>query len=265
MTDTSAERYAQLYDALVPDWPGEMAFYRDLAAVAAPGGESILEVACGTGRVTLQLAREGLRLVGLDRSGPMLAVARQKSAGVPHLHWVEGDMRSFELNETFGLIIIPGHSFQYMLTPEDQIACLGCIRRHLVPGGRLVVHLDHQNISWLAELYTALPEIFTAEQEVTDTHTGHRICPMKSWSYAPSTQTASVVTEWFEFDAAGQVIDTWQTGPVRLHCVFRFEMAHLLARARFAHEAVYGDFFRGELQDNSPGMIGVARQALHNG
>ncbi|MBI3944150.1 MAG: hypothetical protein HY326_14125, partial [Chloroflexi bacterium] len=99
--------------------------------------------------------------------------------------------------------------------------------------------------------------------EVTDPHAGHIIRTMKSWSYEPSTQTASVVTEWWEFDAADQVVDTWQAGPVRLHCVFRFEMAHLLARAGFAPEAVYGDFFQGELRNDSPEMIWVARHAPH--
>jgi len=44
-----------------------------------------------------------------------------------------------------------------------------------------------------------------------------------------------------------------------LHCVFRFEMEHLLARAGFEVEALHGDFFRQELQDNSPDMIWAAR------
>jgi hypothetical protein len=48
--------------------------------------------------------------------------------------------------------------------------------------------------------------------------------------------------------------------PIRLHCVFRFEMDHLLARVGFEVEAVYGDFFRHELQDDSSGMIWVARR-----
>jgi hypothetical protein len=60
-------------------------------------------------------------------------------------------------------------------------------------------------------------------------------------------------------DTNGQVLSRVEREPIRLHCVFRFEMEHLLARVGFEIEAVYGDFFRQELQDDSPSMIWVAR------
>jgi len=56
------------------------------------------------------------------------------------------------------------------------------------------------------------------------------------------------------------VVDRWQTGSVQLHCVFRFEMEHLLARTSFSLEDVYGDFLRNPLDDTSPNMIWVARK-----
>jgi hypothetical protein len=57
----------------------------------------------------------------------------------------------------------------------------------------------------------------------------------------------------------GKVVDRWERGPTRLHCVFRFEMEHLLARAGFALDALYGDFLRGGLTDRSAEMVWVAR------
>ena len=69
--------------------------------------------------------------MGMDLSPSMLAVARQKSQGLSNVRWVEGNMQAFELGERFDLILIPGHSFQFMLTPADQVACLNCIRQHL--------------------------------------------------------------------------------------------------------------------------------------
>jgi hypothetical protein len=53
--------------------------------------------------------------------------------------------------------------------------------------------------------------------------------------------------------------DRWESGPVRLHCAFRFEMQHLLERTGFGSEAVYGDFFRHELQHESSEMVWVAK------
>ena len=142
-SERAREFYAETYEATVFDWPGEIGFYRRLAAEANAAGQAVLEVACGTGRVTIRLAREGFEVVGLDLSEAMLDVARENSAGMGSIRWVQGDMRSFDLGEAFGLVIIPGHSFQNLLTAADQAACLDSIRRHLIPGGQLVVHLDH--------------------------------------------------------------------------------------------------------------------------
>jgi ubiquinone/menaquinone biosynthesis C-methylase UbiE len=269
MIRSHAQLAAELYDLQVPDWPGEIAFYRALAAEAAVAGAAagcgaVLEVACGTGRVAVRLAQDGVRLVGLDVSPEMLEVARAKSAGLVNVRWVLGDMRSFELGATLALVIVPGHSFQHMLTEEDQFACLACIRRHLAPGGRLVLHLDAPDVAWLGGLCTgqgaaAGGGAFGPASEVVDPATGHRVRTSRAWSYEPSTQTASVVSDWEEIGPDGQLLDRWQRGPVRLHSVFRFEVAHLLARTGFEVEALYGDFRGGEFGDASSDMIWVAR------
>lgn len=109
--ERNAEFSAQIYDVSVSDWPGELAFYRELAAGAERSGGAILEIACGTGRIATRLAQDGFTVVGLDTSPQMLEVARQKGQGMDNLRWVRSDMRSFDLGEAFTLITIPGHSF----------------------------------------------------------------------------------------------------------------------------------------------------------
>jgi SAM-dependent methyltransferase len=257
------EFYAQTYDESVPDWPGEIDFYRALAAPLRSSGGTLLELACGTGRVAIRLAGDGVRVVGLDLSPAMVRVAAQKSTDLANARWVQGDMRSFAVPERFDLAIIPGHSFQHLNTPDDQVACLESIRRHLNPGGTLVVHLDHmnvENVRWLAELTGAERGVFEAAEEVRHPRTGNRLRASRAWWFAPATQSATLQTIWEELDADGHVLSRVEKGPVRLHCVFRFEMEHLLARTGFEIEAVYGDFFKHELQDDSPGMIWVARK-----
>jgi len=256
------EFYAQTYDDSVPDWPGEIDFYRALAAKAKSDGGTVLEIACGTGRVAIRLAQDSVNVVGLDLSPEMIDIATQKSAGFGNVRWVEGDMRSFQLGETFDLALIPGHAFQNLNFPQDQVACLDCIKRHLNPGGVLVVHLDHmnaENVRWLGELCRARKGAFKAEEQFQHPQTGYQTRASRAWSYEPSTQTAIVQTIWEEMDTNGQVLNRVEREPIRLHCVFRFEMEHLLARVGFEIEAVYGDFFRHELQDDSPGMIWVAK------
>lgn len=219
----------------------------------------MLEIACGTGRVAVRLVQDGLNVVGLDLSAPMLAVARQKSLALPNVHWVQADMRSFDLGQTFDLVLIPAHSFQNLNTSQDQVACLECIRRHLRPNGTLVVHLDHQDIRWLGDLCGEKGGRFEPAEQLPHPQTGRPVHTLRAWSYEPSTQTAIVQIVWEELGPDGEVVDRWQTGRVRLHCLFRFEMEHLLARVGFEVEAVYGDFFRQELRDDSPGMIWVAK------
>jgi hypothetical protein len=143
------------------------------------------------------------------------------------------------------------------------MACLDCIKRHLTPDGVLVIHLDHMNIEnvrWLGELCGEKRGVFKAAEQFQHPQTGRQTRALRAWSYEPSTQTAIVQPIWEEMDANGQVVNRVERDPIRLHCVFRLEMEHLLARVGFEIGAVYGDFFRHELGDDSPSMIWVARK-----
>jgi SAM-dependent methyltransferase len=112
--------------------------------LAERSGGPCLELGVGTGRVALELARRGFRVVGIDVSGEMLAVAEQKLIGATdetkkNLELVESDMRSFNLGEEFGLVYAPGGGFQECLTVEDMKFCLLCVKKHLVKDGTLAL------------------------------------------------------------------------------------------------------------------------------
>lgn len=95
---------------------------------------SALDLACGTGRLTLALAKSGLSCVGLDVSEPMLAWARTKSEGLD-ISYQNGDMRDFQLNQTFDLITLAGNAFQALSSNKDQKQFLSCVKAHLNPDG----------------------------------------------------------------------------------------------------------------------------------
>ena len=121
-----------LYDALLPA-TAHVSYYVDLARQAS--GE-VLELACGTGQLTVPLASAGLRITGLDLSEPMLSAARQRAAAqkvsVEHL---PGDMRDFDLGRRFALIFIARNSLLHLHSTEDILAAFAMVRRHLAPGG----------------------------------------------------------------------------------------------------------------------------------
>ena len=257
-TERVRQFYAEIYDTVVSDWPGETDFYRDLARQTARAGHQVLEIACGTGRVAVRLAQDGVDVVGLDISSGMLSVARQKSVGLQQVRWVCADMRSFDLGESFGLVIIPGHSFQNILTADDQLATLRSIRRHLNPSGTLVVHLDHLSMDWLGELTREWGGVFEPAESFRHPTTGQQIRTQRAWSYEPAAQTAVSEVVWEAFDASGEAVERWESGPLRFHCVFRFEMEHLLGRAGYEMRSVCGDFCQGRLRGESSEMIWVA-------
>lgn len=111
-TFTAQDIYAQLYDGYVFDWPGEMDFYRELIVHPSLMDHGILEVACSTGCITLQLAKEGINVTGLDLSPELLEVAKKKSIGLPNIQWIQGDMRDFELGKNSAMLLCPATPFR---------------------------------------------------------------------------------------------------------------------------------------------------------
>ncbi|WP_035567562.1 class I SAM-dependent methyltransferase [Hymenobacter sp. IS2118] len=109
-----------------------------LVEVLAPQpGELILDLGCGSGELTAEIARRGAAVVGLDASSDMLARARQQ---FPDLDFRLGDAASFELPERFDAVF--SNATLHWVTAAD--AAIRQLHRHLRPGGRLVAELGGQ-------------------------------------------------------------------------------------------------------------------------
>lgn len=120
-----------LYDRLMPPGPCE-AFY----ASVIPSGGSVLDLACGTGRLSVPLAARAGRITGLDSSAAMLAAARAKAAAAgAEVSWVQGDMTAFDLGRVFDVVMVTGNSLAHLTTDAALSGCLAAVRRHLAPGG----------------------------------------------------------------------------------------------------------------------------------
>jgi SAM-dependent methyltransferase len=136
--------WAREYDARFGQpAPGELEW---LVETAARGGQPVCELACGSGRLTVPLARAGIPVTGIDLSEDLITLARGKARSEPaavrrRLRFEVGDIRAFALSERFGFMFAFFGGFECLLTPEEQVACLACARRHLAPGGLLEVEL----------------------------------------------------------------------------------------------------------------------------
>jgi len=108
-------------------------------AEAALAHGPILELGCGTGRITIPLASNGFKVTGLDVSEPMLRRARAKGSdeGVG-VTWCRGDMREFALSERYALIFCPFGTFNHLR--HDEVGqCLSLVRDHLLPEGNFAL------------------------------------------------------------------------------------------------------------------------------
>jgi SAM-dependent methyltransferase len=138
--DTRSEA-AKFYD-LNPDFPPDVSFYLDL--IPSPDA-AVLELGCGTGRVTIPLARHCGFVYGLDLSPAMIRRCGTKldQANIPPGQVVvsEGDITDFDLGRQFDFILAPFRVLQNLETDEEVEGLLRCIRQHLAPGGTCVLNV----------------------------------------------------------------------------------------------------------------------------
>lgn len=135
---------ARLYDTLHADDNDEN-FWIGMARASKDVGP-VLELGCGTGRLTVPLAKSGLEIHGIDASGDMLDIVNEKLAAEPEevqerVNLYRASFDTFELSHRYGLVFFSSDTFRHLVGTDVQLAALARIKRHLAPGGRLVI--DH--------------------------------------------------------------------------------------------------------------------------
>ncbi len=262
-----------LYDGFIADYYDEspivrgrtrdVAFYRE---AVHEFGDPVLELGCGTGRITLALAEAGHRVTGLDISERMLERCNSKRAALPRetrerIHLVQGDMTRFDLREKFRLVIIPFRPMQHLLEIDAQISCLESVRKHLKGQGRM---FGKRSGRLILDVFQTDAErmhdpAYQQEGPVTEYSMpdGRRVrIAERVAAFHRAEQKNDVEMIFYVTDAHGKeerLVFAWT-----LRYFFRYEVEHLLARCGFRVRAVYGDFDRSPLVDASPEMIFVA-------
>jgi SAM-dependent methyltransferase len=133
------ERLADVWhDCAASCTPDYASFLLRLAkAYRLPMG-SILELACGSGTVTIHLAQIANQVVGLDRSASMLKRAKVVCEGLENVRFIEGDFRSFNLGERFDAVVCASDSLNYLSRAGELIRVFERVAEHLNPGGLFV-------------------------------------------------------------------------------------------------------------------------------
>ena len=223
------DAWAPVYDAWATDMTEDVPFYVELAREAAR--EPIVELAVGSGRVAIPIAREtGKRVLGIDSSPAMLDLARERSEGLP-IELRLGDMRDWEVEEPVDLVICPFRALLHMPTWRDKRRVFERVADALEPGGRFAFNAFAFHHAIAAKL---------------DGTTQNQHGTVHSFRYAPSDNRIEIIR-----DDGARITLWWAT---------RSEWDGLVEVSGLETEAVYGWFDRRPLDDESMEFVWIARR-----
>ena len=238
----------------------DLEFYVDLCRAAK--GE-VLELGCGTGRILIPAAEAGCTITGLDQAGFMLDRCRTKLRTLApdvqqdvqkRVTLVEADMTNFSLGRTFALVTVPFRPLQHLVRVEEHLGLLACAHRHLAPGGKLAFDVFHPHLTTLAEALNLDEVEDTPEQSLADGRRIRRTFRVTAKHRAEQRNDIELI--YYVQDSAGNTTRLVQAFPMRYF--FRFEIEHLLARAGFELQNLFGNFDRSPFTDSSPEMVVIA-------
>ena len=245
---------AALYDFEYRRRRGDVNHYRRLAA-AVPQESSVLELGCGTGRVTIPLARDGRHVVGVDRSAEMLARAklRLRAAGrraEERVVFLRADLRDFTLGARFPLVICAFNTFQHLYTRHDVAACLARVREALTDDGRFAFDVMNPDLRWLTRDQMKR----WARTRFRHPETGVRYEYTTNQTYDPVTQIVHMRIFYEEIEVP---IERRRTHVVRLahRQFFPAELEALLHAGGFRVERRWGGFAEEELDVGSESQV----------
>ncbi|MGC9333632.1 MAG: class I SAM-dependent DNA methyltransferase [Anaerolineae bacterium] len=246
--------YARFYDLDMGGVDEDLFMIRQFAARS---GSPILELACGTGRVLLPLAREGYDVTGVDISPAMLELAGQKIAVAglgAQVDLVAQDMRYLDLGVQFNMVLIALSSFSHLLTMDEQLSTLERVYEHLNPGGLLVLDLFNPDLQRLLDFRGQV----ILDKVITDPASGRPVLKFRTETVDLAQQVIDVTYIVDEVNEQGHVQRT--LFPFLMRYLFRHELELLLRYAGFELEAIYGSYALDEFGEDSENMVAVARR-----
>ncbi len=239
----SLYRDGHIYDAMNDSLIADIHFY--LEEFKNESGQ-ILELACGTGRITCALAKAGKSVTGLDLSETMLEVARKKSAELNlKIDWHLGNMTKLSLNKKFDVILVGYNSVHHILTNQDFKNFLDSVKNHLQPDGRLLFDIFNPSLSLLNR-----KNIRSQMNDYIDLATGARIFVTEENEYDAATQINHITYFYSKKDHPD-----FHSHPLKMRCYFPQEIDALLVYNGFKIVNKYGGFNKDAFVSSSMKQI----------
>jgi len=242
MTISNLDEYqdAEIYDAEYGEYSADFNIFVDHKKEG-----NALDLACGTGRLTIALAQSGLNCTGLDASQPMLKRAMIKSQGLK-IKYLQGDIRDFNLGEHFDLITMGGNAFQALLTIDDQMKMFSCVKNHLRNDALFIFNTRNFNPK---ELFST--KVFEFWHSFID-HKANCVQVFGKQQYNESKQIMHYSTK--------RVWPTFETiSKISLKFTEVEELKTRLTQLGFEIVELYGDVDKRPFTSQSPAIIFICR------
>ena len=240
------------YDALNSFLVADIPFYLE---EARRSGGPVLELACGTGRLTIPIAQSGVQMVGLDIAPSMLAHARTKAAAAGvKIEFVEGDCREFDLGRRFALIFMAFNSMQHLHDYESLAALFPNVRKHLAEGGRFVFDVFNPKIAILAR---AAGER-RLEREYQDPDGKGTMTFENSMVYDDAAQVSHIQCYFVRRGSSGEELDV-RVEQLHLRNFFPQELDLLVRSLGFEIVEKFGNFERKPFASGEPKQVVVCK------
>jgi ubiquinone/menaquinone biosynthesis C-methylase UbiE len=245
---------APFYDSEHAHFSQDLDMYRNFAELSGGTSGTVLELACGSGRVLLPLAREGYKLAGVDTSAYMLDLARQRLQEerlATRCTLVQQDMTALHLGRTFNMAFIALGSFAHVTERKQQQQALAAIRAHLSTGAIFILDLSNADAHYMESTSGQVLHQGTWQRD-DGTLLTHFVSAASS-----QAQHLLELTHFYDQHRQGGAV---QRTVVTTH-VYLFERAEtelLLEQAGFVNKEVYGDYELSPYQLESPRMIFIA-------
>lgn len=247
--------YAAYYDILYShrDIRSEVDFlekiFREYSRVPV---QSVLDVGCGTGIHSVELAKRGYRVLGIDASEAMIERAREKSRGLENVSFLVSDARRLNISETFDTAIAMYGVVSYFTSEEDLLSFLGSVRSVLKEGGCFV--FDTWNMLGVLEKRVYYETPSTHFRKLGST----LAVKEEVWKIDVLDQTARAEISWSVIDLKTGFVDV-QNYVLTLRLFTPRELAHYLSDAGFEVVAMFEDYSCKPLSWDSSELVVVAR------
>lgn len=219
------------YDLMHQKMDLDFDLYKDLCRRL---GSPVLEIACGTGRLSIMLAKQGYDIYGIDISSDFLRIAEKKRMdnSLENIRFIKKDFRHFDLGKKFSFIFIPFNSFLHVYTRKDARDFFRSVRRHMSKDSRFLLNIFNPDLKMLIRC----PNKRYPVSEYIIPETGEKVIVTENNLYDKATQI-NHITWYFK---TGDNEEIKRALPMRIY--YPVEIDSLLENNGFKIEEKWGNY-----------------------